>query len=183
MKRLVAAWRLLIGIWLPKSFEMSLPNFLAKSTVYAPDPPKVAGLPPQTAPEKYVRPPRLPSRILVRHVLRTRIEAARELAKVLLELESEDAQVNASFWLAERFGGEVVKQSQGDEDEGIKEWERPLAKGLRSGKEVVEYLREKGARLGGSQSESGKGLARTDSHWAARSDDEGFKTGEESQPE
>jgi glycerol-3-phosphate O-acyltransferase/dihydroxyacetone phosphate acyltransferase len=176
MKRLIAAWRLLVGVWIPKSFEMSFPSFIAKSTQFAPDPPKVAGLPPQTEPEKYVRPPRLPSRVLVRHVLRTRIEAARELASVLLELESEDAQVNASFWLAERHGGEVIKRSQGDKDEGITEWERPLAKGLRGGAEVVEYLREKGARLGPG-GPGGRGLGRTESHWAARSDDEGFRSG------
>jgi glycerol-3-phosphate O-acyltransferase/dihydroxyacetone phosphate acyltransferase len=174
MKRLIAAWRLLVGVWLPRSFEMPLPSFLAKSNLFAPDPPKVAGLPPQIPPEKYVRPPRLPSRVLVRHVLRTRIEAARELASVLLELETEDAQVNASFWLAERYGGEVQQKAEG-EDAGVAEWERPLAKGVRGGREIVEYLRSKGAGLG----HSGK----VESHWAARSDDEGFRTGEDSQPE
>jgi hypothetical protein len=49
------------------------------------------------------------------------------------------------------------------EDEDLMEWERPLAEGRRSGSEVVEFLREKGARLG-----EGKGR----DHWAAHSGDE-----------
>ncbi len=160
MKRLVAAWRILIGIWIPRRFDMPLPSFLASSSLFAPDPPKVAGLPPATPPEKYVKPKRLPSRILVRHVLRIRLEAARELASLLLELEEQDAQINASFWLAED-GGEVLKVSK--EDEEMADWERPLARGVRGGKEVVGYLRSRGARLVG---------ARVDDHWAASSGDE-----------
>ena len=140
---------------------MPLPSFLASSKVFAPDPPKVAGLPPQTQPEKYQRPKHLPSRILVRHVLRMRIEAARELAATLLEMEEKDSQVNASFWLAERHGGEVLQLSKEDED--LIEWERPLPKGIRSGREVVGFLRSKGARLGGD---------RVEGHWAASSGDE-----------
>ena len=162
MKRLIAAWRILIGVWLPRRFDMSLPSFLASSSLFAPDPPKVAGLPPTTPPRKYTRPKRLPSRRLIRHVLRTRLEAARELAKVLFELEAKDAQVNASFWLAEEYDGEVMKVSE--EDEGVADWERPLPRGTRGGAEVVDYLRRRGARLGG---------ARVADHWAASSGDEG----------
>lgn len=162
MKRLVAAWRILIGVWLPRSFEMSLPFFLASSSLFAPDPPKVAGLPPTTQPETYIRPKRLASRKLVRHVLRTRQEAARELMRLLLELEEKDAQVNASFWLAEEHGGEVMMVSK--EDEGVADWERPLPRGTRGGREVVGYLRSKRARLGG---------AKVTDHWAASSGDEG----------
>lgn len=169
MKRLVAAWRILIGVWLPRRFEMSLPSFLDSSALFAPDPPKVAGLPPNSPPEKYTRPQRLPSRKLVRHVLRIRLEAARELASVLLELEGQDAQVNASFWLAQTYGGEVLKVSK--EDETLADWERPLARGVRGGKEVVGHLRDRGARLGG---------ARVDDHWAASSGDEGEVKGETS---
>ena len=163
MKRLVAAWRILIGVWLPRRFEMSLPSFLASSSLFAPDPPRIVGLPPDGEAEKYTRPKRLPSRVLVRHVLRIRLEAARELASVLFELEERDTQLEASFWLAEEHGGEVMKFSK--EQEGLEDWERPLPRGARDGREVVGFLRRKGARLG---------AARVDEdHWAASSGDEG----------
>jgi glycerol-3-phosphate O-acyltransferase/dihydroxyacetone phosphate acyltransferase len=156
----------LIGVWWPR--EMPLPSFLASSTVFAPDPPKIAGLPKDAQPEKYKKPKRLPSRVLVRHVLRMRLEAARDLAGTLFELEEKDVQVNASFWLAERYGGEVLKVSK--EHEEMSEWERPLPSGRRSGREVVEFLRSKGARLGTGWYEG---------HWAVSSGDEGSKTEDE----
>ncbi|WVF72917.1 hypothetical protein IAT40_007735 [Kwoniella sp. CBS 6097] len=159
MKRLVAAWRLLVGVWTPRASEMPLPSFLASSSTFAPDPPKVVGLPPSAQPEKYVKPKRLPSRVLVKNVLRTRLQAAKELAKVLIELELKDKQLNASFWLAQEYGGEVLKVSK--EDEELLEYERPLPKGVRGAKEVVGFLRSRGARLG-----VGKG---DDAHWAASS--------------
>lgn len=158
MKRLVAAWRLLIGLWLPARFEYNLNAFLPKAASFAPNPPKVAGLPPQTLPEKYTRPPRLPSRVLVRHVLRVRIEAARLLASVLLELEKGDTQVSASFWLASTYGGEVDRREEALE---VSELPGNFPRGGREGGEVVRYLREKGARLGGPKKSKGD--------WAASS--------------
>ena len=144
---------------------MPLPSFLESWTKFAPDPPKVAGLPPDAQREKYKRPVRLPSRVLVRHVLRYRLEAARELASTLIELETQNAEINASFWLAERFGGDVLKLSK--EDEGLIEWERPLPQGRRGGTEVVDFLRKRGARLGMA---SGEGF------WAAASSGDESKT-------
>jgi len=132
MKRLAAAWRVLIGVWWPR--EMPLPSFLASSHLFAPDPPKIAGLPADTKPEKYRRPKYVPSRVLVRHVLRSRLEAARDLANVLFDLEHKDAQVNASFWLADKYGGEVMKVSK--DNEALMEWERPLPEGRRGGAET-----------------------------------------------
>ncbi|WRT70150.1 uncharacterized protein IL334_007144 [Kwoniella shivajii] len=159
MKRFVASWRLLIGIWTPRRSEFPLPSFLASYKSFAPDPPKVAGLPPSIPPEKYTRPKRLPSRVLVKHVLRTRLQAAKELSKVLLEIESKDISINSSFWLASEFGGEIMKPT--NEEEDMNEWERELAKGVRNGKEVVSFLRARGARLD---------LGRNDqSHWVASS--------------
>jgi hypothetical protein len=167
----MAAWRILIGVWIPSRFEMSLQSFTEKAASFAPNPPKVAGLPPQTLPEKYRKPEHLPSRRLVRNVLRTRLEAARQLAIVLHELEEKDVQLNACFWLAEQHGGEVLKVSS--EQEKLLEWERPLQQGRRGGREVVEYLRSKGARLG-----SGK----MKDHWAAATsgDEDGARSGNES---
>lgn len=157
MKRLVAAWRLLIGLWLPSRFEYQFNAFLSKAESFAPDPPKVAGLAPKDRPQ-YSRPPRLPSRVLVRHVLRVRIEAARLLASVLLELEKANSQVSASFWLAKTYGGEVDRR-----EEALKNWEQPgnFPRGGREGAEVVQFLRERGARLGGP--------ARQKGDWAASS--------------
>lgn len=157
MKRLVAAWRLLIGLWLPARFEYNLNAFMDKAASFAPDPPKVAGLPPQTPPEKYTRPPRLPSRVLVRHVLRIRLEAARQLASVLLDLEKTNNQVSASFWLATKYGGEVDRgeEALNGSEPGV------FPRGGREGQEVVQFLRDRGARLGGPERSKGD--------WAASS--------------
>jgi glycerol-3-phosphate O-acyltransferase/dihydroxyacetone phosphate acyltransferase len=149
---------------------MSIQSFTEKAASFAPNPPKVAGLPPQSTPEKYQKPQHLPSRRLVRNVLRTRLEAVRQLANVLYELEEKDVQLNASYWLADQNGGEILKASA--EHEAMAEWERPLLQGRRGGREVIGYLRDKGARLG-----SGK----LKGHWAATSDDDGLKSGNESQ--
>ena len=156
-KRLAAAWRLLIGLWLPPQFDLPLPSFLSRATAYAPDPPKVAGLPPQTPPEKYVRPQHVPSRVLVKHVLRTRLEAARDLASVLSDLEKGDEGVQASFWLASTYGGEQDRKA-----EALERWEdsMPGPIGYRRGPEVVRFLRERGARVG-------RVVGGQDGHWAA----------------
>lgn len=68
---------------------------------------------PQLPPEKYQKPKRLSSRVLVKHILRVRAQAARELAELLLELENGE-EVVAQTWLAEEFGGKVLQQSQQD---------------------------------------------------------------------
>ncbi|KAL7418530.1 hypothetical protein Q5752_006988 [Cryptotrichosporon argae] len=162
-KRLVAAWRLLVGVWLPR--EMSLSSFIASARTFAPDPPAVAGLGPNQKPERYVRPPRVPSRALVRHVLRVRIDAARALAAALLELEAADAPVDASPWLARQFGGDILDPpSHADTPDGTHVEHK--GKGRRSGKEVVNYLRTRGARLGQAAGTD------SDAHWAASSGDE-----------
>ncbi|WWC72092.1 uncharacterized protein I206_106052 [Kwoniella pini CBS 10737] len=158
MKRLVASWRLLIGVWTPKP-EFPLPKFLDSYKSFAPDPPKVAGLSPTTKPEKYTKPKKLPSRVLVKHVLRIRLQAMKELNKTLLNIELKDQSVNASFWLVEEFVGEIEKPSK--EEENLNEWERELNRGIRNGKEVIGFLRGKGARLGVRKNEEG--------HWAASS--------------
>lgn len=154
MKRLVAAWRLVVGVWLPRDFEMPLPNFVAQYSLFAPDPPKVAGLPPATPPEKYQKPKRLSSRVLVKHILRVRAQAARELAELLLELEN-GGEVVAQTWLAEEFGGKVLQQIQQDgaEEQLTGRWVKQG--GTRSGREVLQYLKSKGARLGFTAEEVG----------------------------
>lgn len=92
------------------------------------------------------------------------MQAAKQLASVLNELESKDQHVMASYWLAERYGGQSDRTR-----EALDGWETermPGPKGSRGGREVVGYLREKGARLGrGVKGESDEG----EEHWAAHS--------------
>lgn len=154
-KKLTAAWRVLVGVWVGPGAEMSLNKFRDGIEKYAPNPPAVAGLPPGQTRQKYVRPAHLPSRVLVRHVLRQRVIASRELATVLLALENENARVKSSFWLAERYGGDVFKPDPNAP--GLAEYEREWPRGVRSAREVVAYLRGRGAQLGS---------AGTDEQWA-----------------
>ncbi|WVQ84664.1 hypothetical protein IAT38_006819 [Cryptococcus sp. DSM 104549] len=142
MKRLAAAWRLVIGLWLPRDFEMPLPSFIASYRNFAPDPPKVAGLPPTIAPEVYKKPQRLSSRVLVRHVLRVRAQAASELANLLLTLEQSNGKVGGQAWLVEEFGGDVIRDPDSDVEDAF------MPGGYRYGREVVRFLRQRGARLG-----------------------------------
>lgn len=155
-KRLTAAWRVLVGVWIGPGAEMSMNKFLDGIEKYAPNPPAVAGLAPGQTRQKYVRPEHLPSRVLVRHVLRQRVIAANELAATLLSLENDDSRVKASFWLAERYGGDVYKPDP--DAPGVAEYERDWPRGVRGAREVVAFLRGRGASLGS---------AGTDEHWAA----------------
>lgn len=79
---------------------------------------------PSPTPEKKRKKPRLPARRLVRHVLRARLVATQSLFSLLTELEREDGRVAASPHLALSYG----------------------ADGGRSAKEVIGFLRGKGAR-------------------------------------
>ena len=166
-KKLVAAWRVLIGVWWPKSLEMPLAKFLDSANIFAPDPPKIAGLPADTKPEKWKKPKHVPSRKLIRNVLQVRLEAARDLASTLFEVEERDIPVYASYWLAEEHGGEVLQLPK--EAEALSVWERPMPEGRRSGREVVQFLRSHGARLGENE--------KLEDNWAVGSGDE--RTGDE----
>lgn len=141
---------------------MSLNKFVDSAASFAPNPPAVAGLPPGTPKEKYTKPQHLPSRVLVRHVLRTRVQAARAISNVLLELEEQDARLKAKYWLAERYGGEVTNI---DHTDNVPEYERHWPQGARGAREVIAFLRGRGARFASAGREE---------HWAAAlSGDEG----------
>lgn len=144
IKQLVAAWRVLVGVWIGSSAEMSLNQFLDSVAAFAPNPPQTAGLPPGKEKEKYIRPTKVPSRTLVRHVLRMRVQATRELAQTFLELEDADATVKASFWLAETYGGDVLPVDSSDD---VPVYERHWPQGTRQAREIVAFLRGRGARL------------------------------------
>ncbi|WVN90869.1 uncharacterized protein L203_106112 [Cryptococcus depauperatus CBS 7841] len=143
MKRLIAAWRLLVGVWLPRDYEMPLPSFVDHYSLFAPDPPKIAGLPPTTPPEKYQKPKRLSSRVLVKHVLRVRAQASKELAELLSDLEKGE-EVYVQSWLSKEFGGKLLYDLQPEEEVPNGYVQQG---GRRNGREVLSYLRGNGAKV------------------------------------
>ncbi|KAI5117860.1 hypothetical protein M0805_007703 [Coniferiporia weirii] len=169
-KQLVAAWRVLVGVWAPKKSELPIAALQqytipktppvsqwidkkpghseATSTPSSPSTPASSPLPAVTAmlpagagvaderPRSRKRPP--PTRRLVRHVLRARAEAARALAAFFHQLENapDGKRVNASVHLARLYGGlsPDTPVSQGQQ-------------GYRYSREVVAFLRARGARI------------------------------------
>ncbi|KAI0684811.1 glycerol-3-phosphate-acyltransferase [Cytidiella melzeri] len=175
-RRLLAAWRVLVGVWAPKTWDLSLSS-LAPYTI-----PKVprenpwvdrtrvrsGSQTPPASPSRSASPTspgsatprlrkkgqkRLPSRQLVRHVLRARVEAAKALLSMFAHLEGspKDIKVCASSHLALRYGGTVDEASKavasaadaGDEVHVVEE-----PSGWRSAREVISFLRKRGARIG-----------------------------------
>src|SRR5216683_3240932 len=117
MKRVAAAWRVLIGVWAPKKWEYSL-TALAQYTA-TPIPPAnewitgktsatVSGVAPEPPVSRQPYRPRRPrSGRVMRHVLRARAEASRSLASLIAQLEASpaDKRVRASIHLARVYGG------------------------------------------------------------------------------
>jgi glycerol-3-phosphate O-acyltransferase/dihydroxyacetone phosphate acyltransferase len=108
---------------------------------------------------------RPPSRRLVRHVLKARVEAVNALASFFDQLEREggDKRVDSSLHLARLFG----HVTDGESSEGAE-------KGWRYSKEVVGFLRQRGAKIPTLGNEVINGA------WAALSSEgEGYTTSEE----
>ncbi|KAI0708950.1 glycerol-3-phosphate-acyltransferase [Cerioporus squamosus] len=198
-KRLVAAWRILVGVWAPKRWDMSL-NALAQYTVprIPPENPWIdrskvkaksrpvtpatssaalpASSPEPSSPSKSSSPTppspsgkrrRPPSRRLIRHVLRARVEAAKALASLFLQLERapDDKRVRASVHLARAYGGQVEPLGENHAtEEGVEPNPEPV--GWRSAREVVAFLRARGAKFRELESP-------VEGDWAALSDGEG----------
>ncbi|ETW82495.1 hypothetical protein HETIRDRAFT_458415 [Heterobasidion irregulare TC 32-1] len=132
-KRLVAAWRVLIGVWAPKRFEYPLTTLAQYTTTpippvnpwisgshsgtSTPKPGEKAGTSATSAaaepPVKSRRKRRPRSGRVMRHVLRARAEAVRALASFVDQLEKGPAEkcVNASAHLARAYGGGVEDPS------------------------------------------------------------------------
>ncbi|KIO32253.1 hypothetical protein M407DRAFT_18820 [Tulasnella calospora MUT 4182] len=122
-KRLFAAWRVLVGVWGPRGWDLS-PADLKQYTVpeipkinpwverpLTPTPPAGAAATNTTTPasesvtekaKKHLKKPA--SRSLVRHVLRARIEASRALEAFLQELEVASPRVRVSAHLGREEG-------------------------------------------------------------------------------
>ncbi|KAI0369703.1 glycerol-3-phosphate-acyltransferase [Pilatotrama ljubarskyi] len=203
-KRLVAAWRVLVGLWAPRKWDLSL-SALSQYTVprIPPENPWVdrtkakvksrpvtpgpqshsesdsstpskaqAGSPSSPAPSSEPsslspssKRRRAPTRRLIRHVLRARVEAAKALASLFAQLERapDNKRVCASVHLARRFGGQVDEPNPNQEtEEGVEAYAEPM--GWRSAREVVSFLRSRGAKVAALAD-------RVEGEWAAMSSD------------
>ncbi|EKM54873.1 uncharacterized protein PHACADRAFT_124278 [Phanerochaete carnosa HHB-10118-sp] len=190
-KRLVAAWRVLVGVWAPKHWDLTVPA-LTQYTVPRVPPENVWVDKPRSRPstprldaspapvvdkgsdvsgtsraengtgagtegtpktKKHRRPP---SRRLVRHVLRARIEAVKALAALFARLErAPETRVRASTHLARTFGGTVDPSP-----------DPSSPRGWREAREIVAFLRERGAKVATLR-------ARVAGEWAAALSSEG----------
>ena len=113
------------------------------------------------------------TRRLIRHVLRARSDAARLLAAFFSELERGGKEVRASSHLVHAYGGRLAEGSGlQDAPDGVYVCSEPRA--WRDAREVVQFLRDRGARI----SDLGHKVA---GDWAAATSDgegEGLASGE-----
>lgn len=164
-KRLVAAWRILIGVWRPKGdlaidkLQALLPTTSAPAGASKDAKAWQSGGPQEMSEAKKEKRRKVPSRRLVKHVLRTRVEASKLLERYLATLGETDPPVHARPWLAGETDFELDDAGSG----GL-----PTSK--RSGREVVQYLKNQGARILPSASKH--------SEWSALSGDEGDEDAE-----
>ncbi|PPQ68204.1 hypothetical protein CVT25_015036 [Psilocybe cyanescens] len=190
-KRFIAAWRVLVGVWTPRRWDLSMTalsqytkprippanQWIDKPATPTPNAPEEIPAAPgsptdfnlQTEPKAKTRPTRRPpSRRLVRHVLRSRVEAVNALAGFFDHLTrvGKDRKVNASPHLARMFGGDVVKPSESGADNALPE-------GWRYASEIVTFLKKRGAKV------PSLGQGPLLDEWALSSEGEGYTTGDE----
>ncbi|KAH7888964.1 hypothetical protein F5I97DRAFT_1803842 [Phlebopus sp. FC_14] len=156
LKRVIAAWRVLVGVWAPKRWDLPLAALSQYTTPQIPpenpwiDKSRSSSTP--TLPAQATEPPvfnkrkRPSSRRIMRHVLRARGEAVRALASFFAALEAGggDKVVMASPHLARQFGwvDEVkVKAEEEGQDDEID------LRGYRRANEVIAFLRLRGAKI------------------------------------
>ena len=156
-KRVIATWRVLVGVWAPKRWDLSLAALSQYTTpLVPPESPWVEqgnrsstpDLPSQAAePPVVLKRKRPASRRIMRHVLRARGEAVRALASFFTALEDtgESKQVVASAHLARRFGWvDEVKVDMEAQGQGPVKVE---VQGYRHAREVISFLRSRGAKI------------------------------------
>lgn len=111
----------------------------AKDTVKPPTPPEEA---------KPIRRPKAPSRRLIKHVLRARVKAAEDLAEFLAEVERSGQRVRASAHLAKIYGSPAnttAAPAVVPTGDGASIYQGPQSS--RSAREVISFLRNRGARI------------------------------------
>ncbi|KAJ7797540.1 hypothetical protein B0H14DRAFT_3114323 [Mycena olivaceomarginata] len=183
---LLATWRVIMGVWAPKKWDFPLAalapyttpvfpkesEFISKPSTKSasatstqdqdsPKPPPPV-LPPTpdlglTEPPVQTRPKRRPpSRRIMRHVLRARVEAVKALAEFFEELRAQSAQsrgrggmrVKASVHLARLYGGVEAVATPKMEGEGNGEGEgEGEGEGWREAGEVIAFLMKRGAKI------------------------------------
>ncbi|KAF8161060.1 hypothetical protein B0H34DRAFT_699266 [Crassisporium funariophilum] len=194
-KRFIAAWRVLVGVWVPKRWDLSLAALSPYTNPRTPPPnpwierPRTPNNTDATAhphsptdfklqeePQVKARPPRRPpSRRLVRHVLRSRVEAINALAGFFDQLaRSGEQKVKASPHLAKTFGGGIVATGRSAADGSVAVGQ--AVEGWRTAAEVITFLKKRGANI----PTLGRGPLQDD--WALSSEGEGYTTGEEKEP-
>ncbi|KAF8893430.1 hypothetical protein BD779DRAFT_1609793 [Infundibulicybe gibba] len=207
-KRVIAAWRVLMGVWAPKTWEFSLAALSQYTTPLTPpenpwiDRPKTPVQPPANSkdvpsysapgsprpadllpagvaskpePPVRARPTRRPpSRRIMRHVLRARIEAVKALASFFDQLErAPEKRIKASAHLAKLYG--VPAKTENVLSVPPTGAEAPTnPDGWRTAGEIVSFLRKRGANI----PTTGHGLI--EGEWAALSS-EGEETPAEDQ--
>ncbi|KAH9859064.1 glycerol-3-phosphate-acyltransferase [Lenzites betulinus] len=201
-KRLVAAWRVLVGVWAPRKWDLSL-SAVAQYTVprIPPENPWIdrskaksrpttpgahsgsdsAAASPARAPSAGPATPlpvagsspspgsgsskrrRPPTRRVIRHVLRARVEAAKALASLFAQLARapEGTRVTASPHLARLYGGHIETVSAPVGEDGLP---APEPAAWRSAREVLAFLKARGAKIAALGD-------RVDGDWAALSSD------------
>ncbi|KAL0572774.1 hypothetical protein V5O48_009187 [Marasmius crinis-equi] len=203
-KRFIAAWRILIGVWAPKRWDLSLTALSQYTTPTIPkenpwvDKHKTSNstrtqatsgssltstekvpsvLPPapelllaqEREPPATTRPRRRPpTRRIMRHVLRSRLEAIKSLASFFEQLERagdrSKLKVKASRHLAQIYGGLEdttrfgVSSGSGDLSDEPEGW--------RYATEVIAYLKKRGAKI-----PSMKRAVGTEEDWAVLTSD------------
>ena len=187
------AWRVLVGVWAPKRSDLSLAalkqftvpktppesQWIDKKKVKQPLTP---GLPATSLPANPEKPisesssgptekvakskatkRRMPTRRLVRHVLRARAQAVHALAAFLAELEHSPRgqHIFASKDLAAKYGGfNEVDVVSPDHVEANGNYEKQRL-GWREAHEVLVFLRDRGARIATLEAQIAK------DYWAA----------------
>ncbi|KAI5982765.1 hypothetical protein F5J12DRAFT_944409 [Pisolithus orientalis] len=157
LKRVIAAWQVLVGVWAPKRWDLPLAALAQYKTPHIPaESPWIErknlsspSLPAQaTEPSVSFRRKRPASRRIMRHVLYARGEAVRAIASFFAQLETggDEKRVVASLHLARRFGSveEVEAASEGGDSPGD---EKTETKGYRRIGEVTAFLKSKGAKI------------------------------------
>ncbi|KAL0956984.1 hypothetical protein HGRIS_003085 [Hohenbuehelia grisea] len=180
-RRLVAAWRVLVGVWAPKRLEFPTTVLSQYTTPIVPpvnpwvDRPKVpvpsaADLQPSEPPVATRPKRRAPSRRIMRHLLRARVEAVRALAGFFDQLErgGSNKSVRASVHLAHRFRGWVddvkAEASTDAASDPTAAAPAPESVGWRNPAEVISFLRKRGAKIPSSG-------VHVEGEWAALSSD------------
>jgi len=176
-KRLLAAWRILVGVWAPKRWDLSIS---ALSQYTTPPTPKenpwvkpkssknnspATSAPPSDSEDGPVNPrprKRTPSRRLVRHVLRARVDAIKALSNFFDQLQRSEqpTQLPASVHLAKVYG--ITTQKGVDEVTGLPEYD-----GSREVHEVIDFLMQRGAKIPRFKQ------AAREAEWAAMTEPEG----------